>query len=103
MVDGREDKMTNPKEADYRMGRYLDEAMAYYFKDPFLKNKSSKYMNDLGNISNAANEYRVESIILYKKIDSLLGRTPIVYEEPLMLFPKKVNVNDFLGNYTGET
>jgi len=83
------------------MGRYLDEAMAYYFNDPFLKNKSSIYMNDLGNISSAANEYRVESIILYKKIDSLLGKTAIVYNEPFMLCPKKENINDFLGDYTG--
>ena len=101
MIDSRKDQMTNPKEADYVIGRYPDEAMAYYFKDPFLKNKSSKYMNDLGNISNAANEYRVESIILYKKIDSLLGRTSLVYDEPLMLFPKKETLNDFLGDYKG--
>ncbi|WP_299108778.1 DUF6090 family protein [uncultured Winogradskyella sp.] len=101
MIDGRKDLMVNPKVADYSMGRYLDKAMAYYFNDPFLKNKSSIYMNDLGNISNAANEYRIESIILYKKIDSLLGKTAIDYDEPLMLSPNKDTINDFLGDYKG--
>ncbi|GAA4242000.1 DUF6090 family protein [Winogradskyella damuponensis] len=101
MIDGRKDLMVNPKIADYSMGRYLDEAMAYYFNDPFLKNKSSIYMNDLGNISNAANEYRVESIILYKKIDSLLDKTSTEYNEPFMLCPKKESIKDFLGDYKG--
>ena len=100
MIDGSEDFKSQPKLAEYIMGRNPDEAMDYYFNDPFLKNKSSKYMNDLGNISNAANVYRVESIELYKKIDSLLGRKSIVYDDLLRLFPKKETINNFLGDYT---
>ncbi len=101
MIDGREDLKTNPKVADYIFGRYPEEAMEYYFKDPFLKNKSSIYMNDLGNIAQAANGYRIESTILYKKIDSLLEQTSVVYAEPLSLLPKKESIHVFLGNYTG--
>jgi hypothetical protein len=99
MIDGREDAKTNPKFADYNWGRYPDEALEYYFKDPFLKNKTSIYINDLGNISRAANDYRIESIILYKKIDSLLGQTEIVYLEPLTVIPEKETIKSFLGDY----
>ena len=101
MVDGREDIKTNPKIADYTYGKYPDEAMEYYFKDPFLKNKSSQYMNDLSNISKAANDYRIESIVLYKKIDSLLGKTPALYSEPIAVLPTEEDINSFLGDYTG--
>jgi hypothetical protein len=97
MVDGREDLKTNPKIADYTP----NETMEYYFKDPFLKNKSSQYMNDLSNISIAANQYRIESIVLYKKIDSLLGKTPAVYSEPIAVLPTEEDINSFLGDYTG--
>jgi hypothetical protein len=99
MIDGREDLKTNPKIADYIAGRYPEEAMEYFFKDPFLKNKSIKYINDLKNISYAANDYRIESIELYKKIDSLLGKTPIAYKEPLAILPEKDIISSFLGDY----
>jgi hypothetical protein len=99
MIDSREDLKTNPKITDYRAGKYPDEALEFYFKDPFLKNKSSKYMNDLKNIAQAANAYRIESITLYKMIDSLLGKTPSVYKEPIDIRPNKQIINAFLGDY----
>ena len=101
MIDGREVLKTNPKVADYIFGRYPEEAMEFYFKDPFLKNRSFKYMNDLGNITQAANDYRIESIRLYKKIDSLMGKTSVEYVEPFALLPKKESIHVFLGNYKG--
>jgi hypothetical protein len=103
MVDGRKKEMANPKSADYQYGRYPEEAMEFYFKDPYLKNMSAKYINDLRNISKAANDYRIESIVLYKKIDSLLGRTPTAYTEPLTTLPEKENIIPFLGDYTGKS
>jgi hypothetical protein len=92
---------SNPKVADYFLGRYRNEALEFYFKDPFLKNHSAMYMNDLANISGTANDYQIESIKLYKKIDSLLGKTPIAYAEPFLILPKKEYINSFLGNYKG--
>lgn len=102
VIGQREDFKANPKMADYRLTKNRDEASEYFFKDPFLKNKSSIYMNDLGNIAEAANVYRVESILLYKKIDSLLGKTPMEYEEPLILLPKKSTIDSFLGDYSNQ-
>jgi hypothetical protein len=99
MIDGSEDLKTHPKIADYNAGKHPDEAMEFYFKDPFLKNKSSKYMNDLKNISQTANAYRIESITLYKKIDSLLDKTPSVYTEPLVILPNRETIHSFLGDY----
>ena len=99
MIDGREDLKNNPKAADYYAGKYQDEALEFFFKDPFLKNKSSIYINDLGNIAQAANDYRLESILLYKKIDSLLNKTPKTYSEPLAILPNRETINSFLGDY----
>lgn len=101
MIEGREDLKINPKLTDYSAGKHIEERMAYYFKDPFLKNKSSNYMNDLGNISLAANDFRLEALVLYKKIDSLLERTPDEYVEPLALMPSKEVIQPFLGDYAG--
>lgn len=99
MIDGRENIKSNPKIADYAWGRYPDEALEFYFKDPFLKNRSYLYINDLGNIAQAANDYRIESIVLYKKIDSLLGKIPSAYSEPLSIMPKRETINSILGDY----
>jgi hypothetical protein len=103
MIDGRAHLKTNPKAAEYFVNSNSDEALEYYFKDPFLKNKSAKYMNDLNNISFAANNYRIESLEVYKKIDSLLEKAPTTLPEPLSIQPNKDLVNAFVGDYTGKS
>ena len=99
MEDGREALKTNPKLADYGWGRYPDEAMEYHFNNPFLRNTTMIYMNDLKNISEAANDYRIESIRVYKKIDSLLGNRAEQYDEPLTILPPIKEFDSFLGDY----
>jgi hypothetical protein len=101
MIDGRADFKTNPKLADYYEGRYPEEAMEYYFNNPFLRNNSLLFINGLSNISWAANDFRAESLLLYKKIDSLLEKTPNEYVEPLALLPSKEVTQPFVGGYIG--
>lgn len=99
MVDGREILKTNPKLADYQWDRFADEAQESYFNDPFLKNRTFKYINDLENIAQACNSYRAESILLYKKIDSLLDEKPNKYQPPLTILPNPNQYESFLGDY----
>jgi hypothetical protein len=67
--------------------------------DPYLKNKTVKYILDLGNCSYAADEYRATSILLYKKIDALLGVETDTDNEFLITDPPREKIESFLGNY----
>lgn len=99
MVDGSAIFKTNPKIADYMWGKYPEEGLENFFNNPYLRNRSFQYINDLGNITQAANDYRIESIRLYKKIDSLLGKFPTEYDAPLSSIPIKEQIDSFLGDY----
>ncbi len=96
----REQEMTNPKLTDYILGKYPEEGAHYWIHASNLKNKVFYYLNDLRNISEAANDYRIESIGLYKKIDALLGVTPQNYPEALRIVPDNALIEPYLGEYT---
>ena len=64
MVDNRNHLLKNPRTAEYRLGILSrDENLKYLFNDPFLKNRTWNYMNDISNSSNTANDYKVEAIL----------------------------------------
>jgi hypothetical protein len=100
MSSSRTGLTTNPKFTDYALGKFPQEGVDYFLNDPFLKNRTYSYINDLGNITQAANDYRIESIVLYKKIDSLLRNESKEYSESLSVLPKKEVINPYLGDYT---
>ena len=100
MVENRLSKYKNPKHADYLLGNYSrDESIRYSLNDPFRKNRTYLYMNDLNNISIAANDYKVEAIKLYKTIDSLLGTKTKGYNNSIKTIQSKDSIDSFLGTY----
>lgn len=100
MYDNREQTMMNPKLTDYILGKFPEEGANYWIHASNLKNRVFFYLNDLGNISEAANDYRLKSIGLYKKIDSILGVTPRDYPEALRIVPENALIEPYLGQYT---
>ena len=90
---------TDPEANKYYRPILSEESANSVVNDPFLKNKTCQYINDMGNIAQAANDFRIESIVLYKKIDSLLGNQTNEYPESLMILPKKDDINAYLGDY----
>lgn len=99
MIEGQNFTNKYPRFADYQFGRYPEEFQEVFFHDPDLKNVTFNFINDLRNISQAANSYRSESILLYKKIDSLLNNIPKEYDIPLSILPEEENYEPFLGKY----
>lgn len=95
-----DDYGTNPKFRDFVRGKYPDEAAAFFVNDPFLKNRTATFIHDLGNIAAVANDYLIESTVLYKKIDSLLGKEITDYPDLLSILPKKEFITPYLGEYT---
>ena len=95
-----DDYRKNPKFTDFERGKYPDEAAAFFVNDPFLKNRTATFIQDLGNIAAVANDYRIESTVLYKKIDSLLGKELADYPDLLSTTPKKKFIAPYLGEYT---
>lgn len=79
---------------------YEEEKINYHINDPYFKNKITGYMSTLSNIQQAANDYRIESIKLYKKIDSLLGNTSETMPTELKTIPEKNWIKPFIGEYT---
>ncbi|MGB0916568.1 MAG: DUF6090 family protein [Flavobacteriales bacterium] len=94
------DRLSNPKLADYHLGKYPEEAADYFVNDPLLKNRTSFYMLDLNQLQMAVNEYRVESTILYQKIDSLLGKKTTDKHGHLSKLPDEMDMQSYLGDYT---
>ena len=77
-----------------------DETLNYYTNDPFFKNKMSWYINALRNIEQVANDYRIESISIYKAIDSLTGHSIEKNNTLLNTIPQEADYNEFLGQYS---
>ena len=99
MIGGKELNSKYPRFAEYQLGRYPKEAQRVYYNDPGLKNHTFFYINDLRNISQAANSYRIQSIKLYKAIDSLLNSQPDDYKAPLSVLPNAQDYKSYLGEY----
>lgn len=92
---------TNPKNYLYYTSRvFNDEEARIIINDPYLKNKATRHLFYHSNISRSANDYRILSIELYKKIDSLLGTKPKSYTDILTTIPKEDVLKDILGEYT---
>ncbi len=92
---------TEPDAYKRMLGNYSEEYVDKILSNPYLKNSIAKYMNNLGNITRAANEYRATSIVLYKKIDSLLGKESETENELLVTAPPKEKIASYLGTYLG--
>ena len=90
---------TEPKFSDYFLNINPEETLNYTLNDPFLKNRTTQYFNALQNIQQVANDYRIESIELYKKIDSLLQVQSDVFPHELKTTPDKSWITPFLGVY----
>lgn len=101
MLENRQGRfINNPKHADYILGNYSsDEQISYFLNDPYRKNRTFLYMNDLQNISEAANDYKIEAIKLYKVIDSLLGTKTMGNNDAIRSIPLKDSIESFIGNY----
>jgi hypothetical protein len=92
---------TEPKNYLYYISyAYNDEEARTVVNDPYLKNKATRHLFYHSNISRSANDYRIMSIELYKKIDSLLGTKPKSYPDILTTLPKEGISKDILGEYT---
>lgn len=89
-----------PKRYMFRMGLFPEDDAKAILDDPLLKNSAVSHVTNLGNISKSANDYRVLSIELYKKIDSLLGSQPSTYPDILSVLPNKEVLTELLGKYT---
>jgi len=88
----------NPIYADLNLGILSrEESLRYLFNDPFIKNRTMTYLNDLGNISQIANDYKVDAIKIYKNIDSLLGIES--NDLKLKTLPRKDSIEPFKGTY----
>lgn len=91
----------DPRAADIMLGKSsLDETIDFFLRDPFLKNNTISYLNDLGNITQAANNYRIKGIELYKKIDRILGHGTMVEPEIVKQLPYPGTIAGFTGNYS---
>jgi hypothetical protein len=88
-----------PMAMDYLMGKYPEAAAEYFVNHPFLKNKTGRYINSLRNITAASNDYRIASISLYEKIDSLLGNKGQEHSVLLTVFPDDERMEPFVGDY----
>ena len=90
---------TNPEFSEYLTSNFAHKNSYKIIENPYLKNSTMSFMNSLGNIAQASNLYRIEGIHLYKKIDSLLNRTPESYPEIFSFLPKEEVVSQILGTY----
>jgi len=68
---------------DFNQGKVNPEIEQFYRTDINYRNQMGLYMNDLSNLTDDANEYKVNAIDMYKEIDSLLG-----HKNPI---PKHIN------------
>lgn len=88
----------NPIYADLNLGILSrEESLRYLFNDPFIKNRTMTYLNDLRNISQIANDYKADAIKIYKNIDSLLGIES--NDLKLKTLPRKDSIEPFKGTY----
>ena len=77
-----------------------EEDIKTVLNNPYLKNNVLDHIILLSSVCVVANEYRVLSVELYKKIDSLLGTQPSSYPNLLSTIPKQEVLKDLLGEYT---
>jgi hypothetical protein len=102
VISASEHRMaTQPWALDNALGIDTVSWAVHRFNDPYLRNKTSWYMNALRNISSSANDYRTQAIIVYKQIDSLLHVSRDSYPSHLQeIGPDPALFEDYLGAYT---
>jgi len=91
---------TNPDFSDLMWKKDTVKILNYFKKDPYFKNKLSRYINALSNIQQVANDYRIESILMYKAIDSLTGRSTSKGISNLQTIPPEAMYKEYLGEYS---
>ena len=97
-VLNRNSNNKNPIYADLNLGILSEEeSLRHLFNDPYIKNRTMTYLNDLRNISKIANDFKVDAIIIYKNIDSLLGIES--NDLKLKTLPRKDSIEPFEGTY----
>ncbi|NNK80687.1 MAG: hypothetical protein HKO93_04240 [Flavobacteriales bacterium] len=94
-----ESKRATPQMSEFFRNPRTEEAAEYFLNDPYLKNTTTYYMLDLCQLVSAVNKYRVESLVLYNKIDSLLGNHSNDRPELLSILPDPEALKAYVGEY----
>ncbi len=90
----------DPRAADILMQNTTEEeARDFFLNDPFVKNKTYRYMRDIRLLSYHANSYRYHGIELYHAIDSILDRSAVPTNGLLQTNPAAEDVASYQGTY----
>ena len=88
-----------PRAYEYSLRANAAQAALYFLNDPYHKNRKASYITTLGTIAMGANDYRLEGILTYRLIDSLIGKPYPEASSFVRLLPSAEVYTPFLGSY----
>ena len=88
-----------PRAYEYSLRANAAQAALYFLNDPYHKNRKASYITTLGTIAMGANDYRLEGILTYRLIDSLIGKPYPEGSSIVRLLPSAEVYPPFLGSF----